>query len=107
MTFRLRILPRAEQDAQHIFDWLKARSPDGAIRWWLAFDEAVHNLVEHPHGYGLSPETESVPYELRQFLFKTRRGRHYRGVFVVVGDEVRVLRIRGPGQRPLQNDELE
>lgn len=107
MMFRLRILPRAEQDAQHIFDWLKAESPDGAIRWWFAFDEAVHNLVEHPHGDGLAPETKSVPYELRQFLFKTRRGRRYRGVFVVVGDEVRVLRIRGPGQRPLQQDELE
>ncbi len=107
MTFRLRILPRAEQDAQHIFDWLRTKSTDGAIRWWFAFDEAVHKLVDHPYGYGLAPETESVPYELRQFLFKTRRGRRYRGVFVVVGDEVRVLRIRGPGQRPLQQDELE
>ena len=107
MTFRLRILPRAERDAQQIFDWLRARSPDGAIRWWFAFDGAVHNLVDHPHGYGLAPETESVRYDLRQFLFKTRRGRRYRGVFVVVGDEVRVLRIRGPGQAPLEPDELE
>ena len=107
MTFRLRILPRAERDAQHLFDWLRARSPDGAIRWWFAFDQAVHQLVDHPHGYGLAPETESVRYELRQFLFKTRRGRRYRGVFVVVGDEVRVLRIRGPGQAPLEPDELE
>ena len=48
MTFRLRILPRAERDAQHLFDWLRARSPDGAIRWWFAFDEAVHKLVDHP-----------------------------------------------------------
>ena len=106
MTFRLRVLPRAERDAQHIFDWLKARSPDGAIRWWLAFDEAVHKLIDHPNGYGLAPESDSVQYELRQFLFKTRRGRRYRGIFTVIGDEVRVLRVRGPGQPPLEPDEL-
>ncbi len=106
MTFRLRILPRAELDAQHIFDWLRARSPDGAVRWWFAFDEAVHKLTEHPNGYGLAPESGLASTEIRQFLFKTRRGRRYRGVFVIHGDEVQVLRIRGPGQPPLQSDEL-
>lgn len=106
MTFRLRILPRAERDAQHFFDWLASRSYDGAVRWWFALDDAIHKLIEHPHDYGLAPESESVRCELRQFLFKTRRGRRYRGVFTVIGDEVLVLRIRGPGQIPLAPDEL-
>ena len=58
-------------------------------------------------GYGLAPEDEFTDAKLQQFLFKTRRGRTYRGVFVVVDNEVRILRIRGPGQPPLEADELE
>jgi len=34
----------------------------------------------------------------RQFFFKTPHGRTYRGVFTVVDDEIRVLRVRGPGR---------
>jgi hypothetical protein len=64
-------------------------------------------LVRNPLAYGLAPENEYVDYELRQFFFKTRRGRTYRGVFTVVADEIRVLRIRGPGQALLRRDEIE
>jgi plasmid stabilization system protein ParE len=107
MSYRVRILPRAERDAQQIFNWIAERSPDGAVRWWDAFDTAVEKLAARPLGYGLAPEDELTDHKLQQFLFKTRRGRTYRGVFVVVDDEVRILRIRGPGQPPMEADELE
>ncbi len=107
MTFRVSILRRAEQDAQKIFDWIAERSPDGAVRWWSAFVTAAAQLATNPTGRGLAPESELTDYELRQFLFKTRRGRTYRGVFVVVADEVKILRVRGPGQPPLEPDELQ
>ena len=35
-----------------------------------------------------------------------RAGRTYRALFVVVGDEVRVLRVRGSGQPPLKPEEF-
>lgn len=107
MSFHVRIVPRAERDVQQIFDWLAARSADGALRWWDAFELAAAKLSENPLGYGLAPENELADTELRQFLLKTRRGRIYRGVFRVSGDEVQILRVRGPGQPPLQADELE
>ncbi len=107
MSFHVRIVRRAERDAQQIFDWLAARSADGALRWWDAFELAVAKLGENPSGYGLAPENDLAETELRQFLFKTRRGRTYRGVFSVSGDEVKILRVRGPGQPPLEPDELE
>lgn len=107
MSFHVRIVRRAEQDAQQIFDWLAMRSAEGAIRWWDAFELAVAKLGENPLSYGLAPENELSDMELRQFLFKTRKGRIYRGVFTVSGDEVQILRVRGPGQPPLQADELE
>jgi len=107
VTLKLVILPRAEHDAQSIFEWISERSPQGAIRWWDAFEQAVRKVVDKPYRYGIAPEDDQVSCELPQFLFKTRRGRTYRGLFTVVGDEVRILRIRGPGQPPLASDEVQ
>lgn len=103
---KLKIHPRAYRDAQYIFDYIAERSPDGALRWWAAFDDAANQVVNNPDGYSLAPENETVKHEIRQFLFKTRRGRLYRGVFTVVADEVQLLRVRGPGQSPLQSSEI-
>lgn len=108
MTYRLSIQPPAKRDVDHIYDWLRQYSPDGADRWFAAFEKASRGVLRHPEGYGLALEDELVEDTLRQFLFKTRRGRTYRGVFVVVvDDEVGILRVRGPGQAPLEADEME
>jgi len=44
--------------------------------------------------------------ELRQAFFKTRKGNTYRMILKLNPDEVKILRIRGQGQRPLSSDEL-
>ena len=106
MSLRLRILPRAEADAQHIFDFIRERSPQGAIAWWTAFEDAAHRAIADATRFTLAPENESTDFELRQVLFKTRRGRTYRFIFTVVEDELRILRVRGPGQPPLSLDEV-
>ena len=106
MGYAYRTLPRAELDAQQIYDWIRERSPDGAHRWWLAFEDACARLARNPLGYALAPEAESTRREIRQMLFKTSRGRYYRALYTVVNDEVRVLRVRGPGQPDLLPDEL-
>ena len=106
MSFSLRILPRAERDAQFIFGYISERSANGARRWWEAFQHAVERVSENPDRFGYAPENHLSDFELRQFLFKTRLGRNYRGIFAVVGDEIRILRVRGPGQASLESDEL-
>lgn len=106
MTQRLNIFPRAEQDAQKIFDWIAERSPQGANSWFAALEAATQKVLHDSSIYALAPENELVNCGLRQFLFKTRQGNLYRGLFTVVDDEVRILRIRGPGQPPLAPDEL-
>lgn len=106
MTYRIRILPRAEADVDHIFTWLWDREPAGALRWYAAFEHAAGALPANPRGYSRAPEAELADPELRQFFFKTPRGRTYRRVFVIADDEIRILRVRGPGQRRLQPDEL-
>lgn len=107
MTFRLKILPRARLDAQCIFDYLAERSPQGAVDWWNAFEAAADGAARGLVEYSLAPDNTAPPFELRQVIFKTRAGRRYRFVFIVSADELRILRVRGPGQPALKADEID
>ena len=40
-------------------------------------------------------------------LFKTRQGRTYRALFVIRGVSVHILCVRGPGERPVQPEDIE
>lgn len=106
MTYILKILPRAERDAIKIFEYLAKRSPDGALNWWDAFYAASNEVPLNPLRYEVANENQDSEYELRQFLFRTRRGRRYRAIFIVIENEIRILRVRGPGQADLDVDEI-
>jgi len=106
MAYTVRTLSRAKDDAQQIFNWIKDRSPEGAFRWWAAFRDACRSLERIPERNSLAVESEQSDREIRQLLFKTRRGRCYRLLYLIVADEVHILRVRGPGQPDLTPDEL-
>ena len=106
MAFTIRTLPRAEFDAQEIYDWIKERSPEGASRWWLAFEGDCDRLADEADGFSLAPEAEGAGRDVRQILFKAPHGRYYRALYVVLGEEVQVLRVRGLGQPDLPPDEI-
>jgi len=59
-------------------------------------------LQTNPFLAPLAPESKSFDIEIRHALFRTRSGRPYRAIFTVVGDEVRILRVRGRGQPPVR-----
>lgn len=99
-------LRRARRDAQAIVDWLASRSPKGAERWEEALRKALERLAEDPLACGEAPECVRSPVKLRQILFKTPKGKYYRAVFVVVENEVRVLRIRRPHQRVMRKRDM-
>ena len=105
MTFRVHELPRAQADIQQIVRWLFQRSMQGAWAWLDAYDELVARLQQHADSFGAAPEQHSE-FDVRQALFKTRRGRVYRALFLLEGSDVYLLRVRGPGQASLQPDEL-
>jgi plasmid stabilization system protein ParE len=106
MTFRVVLQNSARRDVEHIYDWIAARSQAGAGRWYAAFLKAASSLVESPESCGVAAEGEEIGHAIRQRFFRTRRGRIYRILFLVIEDEVRILRIRGPGQRPVGRDEI-
>ena len=106
MSYRLHVLPRAEADFRFIFSHIEERSPQGAVRWREALESALGRLEDQPSACGYAPEREDTPHDLRQILFRTKHGLTYRAVFLIEHDAVYVLRIRGPGQRPLLPEEL-
>lgn len=106
MNLPVRIQRRAQADADDIYDWIAKRSPAGAVRWYSAFRAAAASLETEHERCARALESESVGYDVRQRFFKTRRGRTYRLLFTIVEGEVRILRIRGPGQAPVTRDDL-
>jgi len=105
-NFSISILPRAERDIDAIFSWLADRSPAGARNWLTALDAAVHRMATEPHSSGSALNIEGLEANLKQCLFKTPKGRTYRAIYLIENKSVIVLRVRGPGQPPLQTDEI-
>lgn len=72
----------------------------------LAYDAMVRRLEEQASSCGPAHEHDDCELDVRQALFKTRRGRVYRALFFLEGRDVFILRVRGPGQAPVDPDEL-
>jgi plasmid stabilization system protein ParE len=106
MSFRVRILPRAANDLDRTISWIEKRSVEGAKRWFSAFDAAVNRVLRNPESYSYAAENDDLDMELREFQFKTRKGKVYRAVFQIRDDEVCILRIRGPGQADITESDL-
>jgi plasmid stabilization system protein ParE len=102
MNFTLSITQQAKQDAQVIYDWIVERAPGGAERWYEAFQSALDRLETDAHRNALAPESAFFSNEIRQLLFKTRKGLPYRILYCIADQTVVVLNVRGPGQQFVQ-----
>ena len=105
--FQVHELRRAQADVRSIVHWLADRSPQGAQAWLRAYDAMISRLKQQAASCGLAPESTDCQLDVRQVLFKTRRGRIYRALFLIENEDVYILRVRGPGQAPVKPDELE
>ena len=83
MKFTVITLLAAERDFNKILEYIAARSKAGAQAWAKAFDKALARLEESADSYPLAAENEHVDFELREILFKTRRGLIYRILFTI------------------------
>jgi hypothetical protein len=100
------ILRRAREDVAKIDSWLADHSPAGADRWFEAWLTASTTLDDSPLSYPLAPESDALGLSVRERHFGTPKGKKYRLLFVIVGHEVRILSVRGPGQSPVTWDDL-
>jgi plasmid stabilization system protein ParE len=106
MTYVVLILRRAEADIDSIKSWIESHAPAGAEHWFEACANAILTLEDAPLSYALAEEGGALQLPLRERFFKTPAGRRYRVLFVVAANQVRILRIRGPGQPPVTWDDL-
>lgn len=107
MTFSIRELSRAKNDKGQIFEWLHERSRAGAIAWLVAYDELVERLKSDANVFPAAQEIADLDVNVREALFRTRRGRFYRALFLIEQNTVFILRIRGPGQPPVDTHDIE
>jgi hypothetical protein len=101
MTSIVRELRKATADKRQIFAWLHERSPSGALAWLAAYDAMVERLKTGAETFGEAYEQVDLEMSVKQALFKTRRGRVYRALFLIERNDVYILRVRGPGQSPV------
>lgn len=98
MTYQVKLTLQAERDLDHILEWLTQRSPQGAASWLRRWDEVRQFLSERADKCLLAPENEDHEEEIRHTVFKTRRGKKYRTLFVIREGCVYITNLRGPGQ---------
>jgi plasmid stabilization system protein ParE len=106
MRYTVSILRRARADIDEFRAWIARLSPQGAAAWYRAHREAVKKLRRDAHQQGQAPESAELGRDIRQTFFKTRRGRPYRLIYTIIGNEVRILRVRGPGQAPVTAEDI-
>lgn len=107
MTLRVRVSQRGEQDADDIFLWIASRSRDGALRWYETYLSVLQELPEEAESSASASEADDLGWDLRQKLFKTRRGNVYRLVFLIRDATIHILSVRGAGQDLLQRSDLD
>jgi hypothetical protein len=69
-------------------------------------EAAILTLGRFPTRCGIAPESREFPEEIRQLLYG-RRGGRYRILFVIRGNEVRVLHARHGARKTMTRDEIE
>lgn len=106
MSFHVWLTRSAEADLERRILGLAERSPEAARRLNDRFGEALVRLRDFPYSCGLAYESPRFREEVRHLLFGTNPKRRYRALFTIRGDDVFILAIRAPGERPVEPDEL-
>jgi len=101
MSIKIRLGLRAQRDVDGIYRWISQRTQSGAAAWRRALELAYEQVATAPFLCTVAEESTKLRVEIRQCLFRTRRGRTFRMLFVVNQNEAFILCIRGPGQAPI------
>jgi len=106
MRFTLKTSGRAKREYNACLDYIAARSTKGADSWIAAYEKMAERLKDNADTCSLAAENDWTDFEVRDILFRTRRGRPYRLLFTIVENTVWILHVRGPGQDFVGPDEI-
>src|SRR4051794_32814486 len=97
MMYRVVLQPEAKLDLLEAVEYLAPRAPQAAERWLQGFLESIQSLDTNPQQWPAAAEAEHLSRDVREWFYRTKSS-VTRAVFIIVDDEVRVLRVRRPGQ---------
>lgn len=98
MTYSVQLTANAQRNLRQILSYLQKHSPSGAAAWYRRWLDVLHSLESVAGDCGPAAESPDHDVDLRQIVFKTRRGLPYRAIFTLRDDECLILHVRGPGQ---------
>jgi plasmid stabilization system protein ParE len=106
MSSQVRLTRSAEADLEKRLSSLAERWPRAAARLNDRFEQALFRLRDFPFSRGLAHENRLFPEEIRHLLFGLNRKRRYRALFTIRGQDVIILAIRAPGEKPIDPEEM-
>lgn len=106
MNFQVLVTTGARDDVRAILGWLSHRSLAGAEAWLRRWEDILREIAMRAESFGEAAESVGHREPVRQAIFKTRRGRPYRALFVVRAEALYILHVRGTGQDTLPRSEL-
>lgn len=107
MTWRIVVVPRAEEDILRNAEWwARHYSTRQAARWISVVEEQLRSLANFPEGCGLSAEYDRFPYEIRDKLVGVGTRPTHRAVFAIRDRTVYVLTLRHAAQGDLDPNEV-
>lgn len=103
MSYRVIILPEAEQEAYEAYLWIAEAAPEAATAWLQGLRAAIATLSDFPRRCPLAPEHAFFTEEIRQLLYGDRWNA-YRILFEVRDDEqtVTILHVVHGAREPLR-----
>ena len=107
MTYTVIIAKPAEEDLRRNAEWwAEHHSIDQAEHWFENAYKQLGTLKTMPERCPLSAENESVPFEIRDFLFGLGNRPSYRAIVTIENSVVYVLRIVRGEQDTLRPEDL-
>ncbi len=107
MRYKVHVSARAIRDLESSRDYLAQHAPETVEQWYSAILDSLNTLENDPHRWSLAPESARFPFELRQLMIRSKSRKANRALFVVLGDQVRVLAVRRPGQPLVTQRDIE
>ena len=104
MNYRIELTAQAEQEIESSYRYIAERAPQAAKRWNQGIRAAIRSLARQPRRFGLAPESEHFPFEVRQLLYG--RKRNYRIIYTIKDDFVAILAVRHAAQDRLDPNDF-
>lgn len=106
MSFHVHLTARARADLDRLMRASEDNSQGGAARLSARFSDALDRLESSPQSCGPAYKNSSFDEEIRHLLVRVHKRRIYRALFHIQGDEVVIVAVRAPGERPVTPTDL-